>query len=233
VTDHPRRIYRISGEVAYCAARIEDDAFQKEFGAAVFRERDLARSFAVPIRLTPTARNGLSPFIPTDCPYFSPLLKSVLLSQRAIDVFGPLLDGAGQMFRTVQRQTETRYTILYVRRQVDALDEDRSEVERFETSGRIADIIRAEFQAERLRDAPIFRLPRGGKVFVTDAIADAVQRHGLTGFKLTEVWSAETGGVRIPIEPYRLGDGPDAEARRFDARRRALRAELAARPPAG
>jgi hypothetical protein len=230
---HPRKVFTIDGDGALAFGQISEAAFRKVLVRSALHEQEVQRSFAVPIRLGPLAVKGFSPFVPTDCPYFSPLQKSILLSERAIDVFGSLLDGAGQMFRTEQRQTETRYTILYVRRQVDALDEERSEVERFQSTGRISDVVRAEFHAERLRDAPIFRLPYGGMIYITDAIADLVQQHGLTGFKLTEVWSAESGGVHNPPEVYRFNGGIEASRPREDARRRALRAELAARQAAG
>jgi hypothetical protein len=116
---------------------------------------------------------------------------------------------------------------------VDALDEARSEVTYYKCDGALRDIIRAEFHAERLRDTPIFRLPLRGRIYVTDAIADRVTQHGLTGFKLKQVWSAESGGIRVPDEPYRYNGGIEAEGPRNDAKRRALRAELAARQAAG
>jgi hypothetical protein len=87
--------------------------------------------------------------------------------------------------------TDESYFVYNATRQVDALDEDRSELVRF-GSGRIMDIKRYEFRPEHLQRATIFRLPQvQGAVFVTDRFVERVAEAGLTGFDFAAVWSTE------------------------------------------
>ncbi|HMK34583.1 MAG TPA: DUF1629 domain-containing protein, partial [Desulfomonilaceae bacterium] len=75
---------------------------------------------------------------------------------------------------------------------VDALDEPRSEVERFD-SGRIMSIEEYSFIEERLLGVVVFKLPQRplGWPYVTDPFVERVQAAKLKGFRFRPVWSSD------------------------------------------
>jgi hypothetical protein len=67
-------------------------------------------------------------------------------------------------------------------RQVDALDEENSEVERFRSSGRVKRIKRYSFREDKVKEISCFTIPQQENVmFVASSVADAAQQAGLTG----------------------------------------------------
>jgi hypothetical protein len=77
-------------------------------------------------------------------------------------------------------------------RTLDALDQDRSVIVRFPTTGRILDVKQYVFLSDKLDGSAIFRLPMfRGRAFVTDEFAARIRDGKLTGFGLREVWSSE------------------------------------------
>jgi len=120
---------------------------------------------------------------------FPTLGTTPTFSQRAVDKLLDLLVENGELLPL--GLTDERYFVYNATRQVNALDEDRSELVRF-SSGRIMDIKRYAFRPEQLQSATIFRLPQvRGAVFVTDRFVERVAEAGLTGFDFAEVWSIE------------------------------------------
>jgi hypothetical protein len=73
---------------------------------------------------------------------------------------------------------------------VDALREDRSQIQRFST-GRVMSVDKFEFEASKLEFYEIFKIPQlpRGFVFVTEAFVARVRRAGLLGFAFKKVWS--------------------------------------------
>jgi hypothetical protein len=231
----PDAVFAIDGDGDLARAYVDDPRFAEALVDAKLTGKDPVWNELVPISFGPVAKPGLSGFVPTDCPYFAPLSNSLMLSQRALNAFGLLSNGAGLLFRTVEDGdgTNMNYSILYVRREVDALDKMKSEVETL-PSGAIVDIRHHVFHADRLLQSPIFRLPRFGKIYVTNTIAGLIEQHRLTGFRLRRVWSATTGGIRQSLLPtWSTEFSPEEKERKRDTKRRALRAELAARQAAG
>lgn len=166
-------------------------------------------------------------WIATDCPHLA-AYGTLLLSERAVSVFGSLLTDAGYFLDT-RLASDTRYKLFICEREVDALDSERSDIHRFR-SGNISDVFRHELDADRLRDQHVFRLKhRPSQVFVSDRVVDLVREHGLTGFLFQEIWSSETGGVQLPPAVLPIERVPGEFARRAAAKRRALREELARR----
>jgi hypothetical protein len=66
---------------------------------------------------------------------------------------------------------------------MDALDESRSTIVRFPSSGRIMAIERAAFDTSRLNGIRFFKVPQylRGSLWVTDDVANSVRAAGLTG----------------------------------------------------
>jgi len=79
-----------------------------------------------------------------------------------------------------------------VLRVVDALDLDRSVVERF-SSGRIMTIDAPAFIPSRLVDTAIFKIPQmlRGPVYVTDDFVTAIKDHDLCCIDFRLVWAGD------------------------------------------
>jgi len=74
---------------------------------------------------------------------------------------------------------------------VDALDEEASQVVRFDSSGRIMTIERHEFHREKLPERAIFRVPEAPEtIFYTDTMADEFDSFELRGLCGEVIWQA-------------------------------------------
>jgi hypothetical protein len=75
---------------------------------------------------------------------------------------------------------------------IDVLDENKSEVKRFKSSGRIMSIERYEFIPHLLEDQVIFKIPQQKvRIYVTDKFVKRVNEHGLVGLEFVERWNNE------------------------------------------
>lgn len=119
-----------------------------------------------------------------------PTLGTVpVFSERALDALLDLLVENGEILPL--DCCGEKYFAYNTTRRLDALDEERSILVRFDT-GRIMDVRAYEFFPERLGTAAVFRLPQlRARSFVTDAFARRIDDAGLTGFGLRQVWSSE------------------------------------------
>lgn len=108
-------------------------------------------------------------------------------SERAVDALLDLLIENGEIL-PLDSPVE-KYFAYNATRRLDALDEERSSLVRFDT-GRIMDVRAYEFFPEKVGTTAIFRLRQlRGRTFVTDAFANRIEDAGLTGFDLQQVWS--------------------------------------------
>jgi hypothetical protein len=122
---------------------------------------------------------------PTD---FATLAAIPAFGARAVDALGDLLREHGELLEV----EGVEFRVFNVTAAPDALDEDRSEVKRFRSSGRILRILRYELRPEMLSGVSIFKLPQQprSRVYVTDSFVERVTEAGLVGFDLSEVvWS--------------------------------------------
>ena len=127
---------------------------------------------------------------PSDFPSLIPFIP--VFSQRAVDALRELLESHGELLSAdCLNCTHTGYLIFNVTRVVDALDMERSEFQRFQSSGRIMQIIHHEFNGHRLQGVHIFKVPQlhRSDVYVTDTFVRRVQDAGLSGFTFRPVWS--------------------------------------------
>lgn len=113
------------------------------------------------------------------------------LSQRAVQVLGPLIEGNGQLLPL--QCAEGEYFILNVTKVVDAIDERQSEIVRFPDGKKVLDIKRFVFVPAKLQNVDIFKLPQQplGQVFVTDGFVKAVRDAALVGINFEWLWSSE------------------------------------------
>lgn len=112
-------------------------------------------------------------------------------SKRAVEALRNLLEPNGEILPLICEFGD--YYAFNTTSVVDALDEERSELKRFKSSGRISEILRYEFYPEKLQGLSIFKLrqfPAGD--YVTDTFVQRVQEAGLVGFDFStarQVWS--------------------------------------------
>ncbi|MFN0160315.1 MAG: imm11 family protein [Burkholderiales bacterium] len=124
----------------------------------------------------------------TDCPVF--VAGVPVLSAQAIEALKPQLEAAGELL-PLTHETH-RYFVFNVTNVVDALDEERSELMRFGSSGRIMLVKAFAFHEDRLGRHCVFkdhRLVRN-TVFATEAFVNAVADARLSGFRFGKVWPA-------------------------------------------
>jgi hypothetical protein len=151
---------------------------------------------------------------------------ALLLAEEAIATLAPLLSGAGYFIDT-ELPAERQYRLFVCERELDALDEDRSELERFPDGG-IWHVLRYEFHEDRLDGADIFKI-RGlrARLFVTDRFVSMVNEHGMFGFEFIHVWNKTMRGDRFNPHELKYEAYPGETEQRAEAKRRAARAAMA------
>lgn len=113
-----------------------------------------------------------------------------VFSARAVSVLRDFLMPNGQVLPLAYDRED--YYAYNITNMLDALNLEQSEIIRFST-GRIMDIRRYEFFAEKLEGDPgIFKLAATPllRVFVTEKFKQMVNNYGLTGFQFKLLWSA-------------------------------------------
>ena len=110
-----------------------------------------------------------------------------VFSERSVEVLRDLVGGHAEVF-PLYYNSEVLYVLNVYRH--DVLDEPRSKLERFKSSGRVKKVVWHEFKRSELDTNPIFRLPQlsNSPVYVTDRFVRRVQEAELRGFMFTEVW---------------------------------------------
>lgn len=130
-----------------------------------------------------TTNDDGSPRTEADLPWLGGHV--LVLRPAAVAVLGSLLEQHGELLPLSCSDADLwLYNTTTV---VDALDEDRSELVKFD-DGTILAVERYEFRAAAI--APVFKVPQllRGPLFVSDEFTAAVTAAGLTGLELTEVW---------------------------------------------
>jgi hypothetical protein len=124
---------------------------------------------------------GDTPGLSSHIPVFSP---------RAVEILADLLKDSGELLPITCEGED--YFLFNVTRLVDALDEDASELERFDDGG-ILRIARYGFKEDLLIGVNIFKLPQKplSYPYVTDAFVHRVEDSALSGFEFRLVWSSD------------------------------------------
>jgi hypothetical protein len=128
-----------------------------------------------------------------DCSDINYRKRYPLFSERARTIFEPRLEGLGRWIELPSE--EAKYWLFFTTNVVDALDESKSELIHFPSSGRLMEIAAYAFKPEVVKDQFLFTLKQqpGRDVLVTDAFIDVVREHRLTGFMFLRLWSSEAG----------------------------------------
>lgn len=107
-----------------------------------------------------------------------------VFSDRAISALGAILRDCGGLGPT---EGAGDWTAFVPTLELDVLDEERSELERFPSSNRIMEIVRPVLKRVPLRDVGVFKLyDVAVYLFATDKFRDAYNLAQLTGLKFEE-----------------------------------------------
>jgi hypothetical protein len=116
----------------------------------------------------------------------------------AIEVLKWLLSDAGELLALLY--SNKRFALLNVMQCVNCLDQDKTEWEIGETTGKPIRIEKYAFHGSRLPESSIFKIPetRRGEILCYEGVKDPddefkpfVERHEITGLKFTELWSSD------------------------------------------
>ena len=122
-----------------------------------------------------------------DFPWFSS--SAIAMRERARQCLESELSGCGQFLDVAVPQD--RMWLFNPTSVVDALDESASQLVRFQSSGRIMEIIRYSFRPERLGGLRLFRLSQlPTQILATQVLVDLVERFGLKGIDFRLRWEA-------------------------------------------
>lgn len=125
-------------------------------------------------------------FRPADFPWSG--AHALVLRKSAADVVGPLVEGQAELLPLSCSGPDL--WLLHVTEMRDALDEGRSDIVRFPSSGRVMAIRGYAFERNALQGARCFKVPQmpTGSIFLSGEVVDAVAAAGLTGFAAEMVW---------------------------------------------
>ena len=110
---------------------------------------------------------------------------------RAVEALQDVLYPYGQILPLRSRDGE--FYLWNVTNVVDALDEERSRLTRFASSGRVMSVEQWAFKPAALGASVAFKVPqfRRAYTFVTEAFANRAGAAGLLGFAPEEVWRTD------------------------------------------
>ncbi len=115
---------------------------------------------------------------PSDFPWLGS--DVLILRGHTVMALRDLLDAYGELLPLATDDTVKLYALNAWA--VDALDESRSSLMRFPSSGRIMHIQKPVFFPEKVRDRLLFRLPgRAMPTYVSEAFVERIQQAGLVG----------------------------------------------------
>lgn len=219
------KLYEARGDFDYASVSCTDNTVYFLLDGAINDKSEIDRSVVVDLEVGGYGAEG--DWVETDCPK-GPGYSPMLLSERAIAAFGPMLTDAGYFLNT-RLAAATRYKLFICQREIDALDLERSEFTRY-TDGGVWHVLRHELNADLLQGLDVLRLThRRGRLFVSDRFKAVAEAHGLTGFVFTEVWSSDTGGVPLTLPGLPVEQVSGEFDRTAKEKRGALREELARR----
>jgi hypothetical protein len=125
-----------------------------------------------------------------DMPNYSS--DGIMATSRAREVLEPIV-GNDAEFLEVTGGREMMW-LVNPWRVVDALDEEKSDLKRFNNSERIMKVTKYVFRPEALAGVTYFRVPQlGARMFVTAPVVEAVHAAGLTGIDFRRLWSDAAG----------------------------------------
>lgn len=137
--------------------------------------------------MTTTDHQG-RPRQPADLPWHGS--QALVAKEGARRILEPVLRDDVEWLPAYDSEGENLW-LAHACRVIDALDEKRSKVERFQSSGRIMRVQRYVFQAEAVAGVRCFRLQQQpSQMFVTDEVVSTVEGGALHGTQFVPIWSS-------------------------------------------
>jgi hypothetical protein len=123
---------------------------------------------------------------PGDFPYLEPHVP--VFSEKAVVELGKLVSGMAELLPLSSDAGE--FFAVNVACLDGALDEERSLIERFRSSGRVMRVQRHVFNPDVIRDTHIFKISQAPlmDVFVSEEFVSRVTAAGLQGFRREIAW---------------------------------------------
>lgn len=118
---------------------------------------------------------------------FSVEVSSFILNEKSYKILYPYIKNEAQIFK-VKCENDNLYVVNIINI-IDCLDYDKSEINRFPSSGRVMRVIKYVFKIEKLKNATIFKLPEfpKGISYVTEEFKNVVEENNIKGFKFKEL----------------------------------------------
>ncbi len=112
-----------------------------------------------------------------------------VFSKKAVDCLQDILLKNGEVLPLLFEGKEGIYFAFNPLQDIDALDEDHSDLARFE-DGRIMHVKKYVFLTDKLEGETLFKIPQEtGRLYATDIFMDRVKECSLTGFLFRPLWS--------------------------------------------
>ncbi|MEP7042573.1 MAG: DUF1629 domain-containing protein [Dokdonella sp.] len=136
-----------------------------------------------PVEFKLWRREGRRKLLAVDAPWYATSI--LLFKPTVIRAIADYLQRYGELLPLICKDAEI---VMYnPTRVIDALDEQASEIERFD-NGRIMTIDKHVFHADRIRNVDIFKLPmRASSTYVSQRFIDIWTAHKLTGLNFVPV----------------------------------------------
>lgn len=199
------KVYKLSSDLSFQSLEIESEDDYKEFDQLYDNHLGKSvKSLWRPLRIK--VLEGDESLPASDFPYLAPAFP--IMSRKAKEVFHDLIAPYVE-FLPLQSSFGEYYGIN-VLEEVDALDEEASELKRF-SDGRVMVVHKYVFKPDTVEGKVIFRIPQDNSIFVTDLFADKVWESRLMGLKLEELWSTTDAIERKQREPNQI----DLNGKRF------------------
>lgn len=137
------------------------------------------------------------PLKPADIPWSSS--SELVMRTRAVIALRDMLEAGGEIL-PLSTVDDVKLYVLNVTRVLDALDEQRSILERYDDTGEIMFIRAAAFHEHMVRGVPFFKLPRyGSALYIGEPFRQRVLAAGLTGLDFQLAWSPEAGAIEHTV----------------------------------
>lgn len=107
----------------------------------------------------------------------------------AVGIARALLEPVGEFLELNLVDERERLWLFNVTLVIDALDEDRSDLVRFPSTGRVMKVNRHEFRSSEVAAWPAFRVPQLRTLFVAGSVAESLRGAGVSGTSFREVWA--------------------------------------------
>jgi hypothetical protein len=165
------------------------DTLPERFRSRAWKVRRLAKTWIPPEVGGRVAKSNDYPCADMVVPVYS---------ERAINALEDMLRANGEI---LPLRTKTGTYFAYNLTTIADVLVEKDSILKMDHEGLMAlFLIKRVFNAERVRDLTIFRIPQNPPVtYVTSPFVSRVEQSGLKGFALQTVWGEREGGISLPL----------------------------------